>query len=134
MTILSRLRDKTLNPLMWPFFLSTLAYGIGALLSDTGTHGSSLVVALVDIHPLAHFIWGALAVFIIVGLLISLGTGAIKFMQTLTIMAFMLWVFAVLCYSLVGGWVPLFAVAVPNMIFWTFMYLRVSVNRVWEYE
>lgn len=128
MSILDRLRDRNLNPLIWPFFISTLAYGIGAVLSTSGTAGSSLVAALIALHPLAHYVWGTVAIFVVIGVVAGIGTGATRFNQTLTLTGFLLWVFGIWCYSFVGGWIPLFSVAVPNTIFWIYMYLRVSIN------
>ena len=120
-------RGEAFNPLIWPFLLSTLVYGVGALVS-TGA-GSSLLAAMASLHPLAHILWGTVA-------LLTIGCGITFLLFNLPpygkisgIVGFMLWVFGAWCYVFTSSWVPLFAVAVPNMWFWIWQYLSLSVFR-----
>lgn len=120
-------RGEKFNPLIWPFFLTTFVYGLGALFTDGA--GSSLVAAMLTLHPAAHFVWGAVAILTIICGLTFLLFDIPPFGKASGIVGFMLWVFGCWCYYFTASWVPLFAVAVPNMWFWAWQYLSLSIFR-----
>jgi hypothetical protein len=124
-------RGEKFNPLIWPFFISTFAYGIGfaALFNFDGVGKSSLYQAMVTIHPYIPFAWGAVAVLtIIVGftfLLFNIPPAG----KLSGLVGFMVWVFAAFCWGLDGNWLLIFSVALSNMYFWIWQYLSLSVFR-----
>ena len=129
--ITSSARGESFNPLTWPFFIATLAYGIGftVFYGIDGTQKSSLFTAMVDIHQSIPFIWGLVAIAtIVVGFTFLLfnipPAGKIS-----GLVGFMVWVFASFCWGFNGAWLLLFAVAIPNMYFWIWQYISLSVFR-----
>ncbi len=125
--ITSSARGEIFNPLLWPFLLSTFAYGIG--FASTSGGGSSLFLAMHTINPSAPFIWGFIALLVIVGGLTFLLFNIPPFGKISGLVGFMLWSFAAACYIYTGSWLPLFSVAVPNMWFWIWQYLSLSQFR-----
>lgn len=121
-------RGEVFNPLIWPFLLSTLAYGIGALVTTNGA-GSSLVSAMLSLHPLTHFVWGTIAILTIICGITFLLFDIPPFGKVSGIVGFMLWVFGAWCYIFSSSWLPLIAVALPNMWFWFWQYLSLSKFR-----
>lgn len=124
-------RQESFNPLSWPFLAATASYGVGFVyfaLSPNETV-SSLWAAMVSIHPWVPLIWGVVAVLTIVGGLTFLLWNIPPAGKISGLVGFMLWVFASWCYILTGGWLLLFAVALPNAFFWVWQYLSLSLFR-----
>lgn len=129
--ITSSQRGEAFNPLSWPFLLATIAYGVSfAFLSSTeSVQLSSLFLAMHSLHAVIPLIWGIVAI-----LTILLGFTFLLFRippigKTSGLVGFMLWTFAGFCWAFTGGWVTVFAIAIPNMWFWIWQYLSLSVFR-----
>lgn len=104
-----KLREN--HPLALLFMLASLAYGVGFLLLphfDLGT--SSLYVTMTGIHPNVTIIWG---IALIVSVLVTLAG-----YRWASLIGFMAWVFAFICYGLDGNWLVMVAISLPNMLFW----------------
>lgn len=128
--VTSSARGERFNPLIWPFLLSTFAYGIGfafilPFTSDAGH--SSLYNSMSDVGSGIPNIWGAVAIFTIIGGLGFLMFNISPFGKVSGLLGFMVWLFAAWCYILTGEWLVLFSVAIPNMWFWLWQYLSLSV-------
>lgn len=122
-------RGEAFNPLIWPFFISTLAYGVGFLvfLPLTSVVGdSSLFRAMTAVGEYIPVAWGAVAVLTILCGLTFLMFNIPPFGKVSGLVGFGIWVFASICYMFAGGWLPLFSVAIPNIIFWFWQYLSLS--------
>jgi cellulose synthase/poly-beta-1,6-N-acetylglucosamine synthase-like glycosyltransferase len=122
-------RGELFNPLLWPFLLATLAYGIGFSIfinSGIGTQSSTLFMAMAAIHPIAPFIWGLIAMFTILGGLTFLLFNIPPWGKISGVVGFMLWLFASVCYGFYGNWLLVFALTVPNMWFWIWQYISLS--------
>lgn len=124
-------RGERFNPLTWPFFIATFAYGLGftAFYSTSATAHSSLFIAMISIHPYVPILWGATAIVtILIGftfLMFNIPPAG----KVSGLVGFMLWVFASFCWGIAGTWLLLFSVAIPNMYFWIWQYLSLSVFR-----
>lgn len=127
----SSARGELFNPLIYPFLFSTLSYGIGFLfLAGSDAVGlSSLHVAMYSIATWFPILWGAIAILTIVGGLTFLLFNIPPFGKITGLIGFMLWLFAGVVYALTGGWLTLFSVAMPNMFFWIWQYLSLSLFR-----
>lgn len=127
----SSARGELFNPLTYPFLFSTLAYGIGftAFLHTASTLDSSLYIALVGIGASFPVIWGVAALTIIVSGVTFLLFNIPPIGKLSGLAGFVIWAFAGMCYLLTGAYLPLFAVAIPNMIFWFWQYLSLSKFR-----
>jgi len=91
--------------------LSSLAYGIGFLLLPHIKLGtSSLYVTMIDIGPHITLIWGLA---LILAVVVTFAGYRIA-----SLLGFMAWVFALICYGIAGNWLVLVAIAIPNMLFW----------------
>lgn len=129
--VVSSQRGEKFNPLIWPFLIGLLAYGVGfSLFSFTeGVGKSSLYIAMLKINSEAPHIWGGIAVgTIIVGLTFLLfnipPAGRVS-----GLVGFMLWVFAGFCWAFGGAWLPVLSIAIPNLWFWFWQYLSLSAFR-----
>ncbi len=86
-------------------------------------------MAMSSIHPFIPYIWGGVALgTIIVGLTFLLfnmpPAGKVS-----GLIGFMLWVFAGFCWIFSGGWILIFAIAIPNLWFWFWQYFSLSSLR-----
>lgn len=126
--VTSSARGEVFNPLVWPFLLSTLAYGIGFTFfkHTEGVEKSSLYIAMKSIIPLAPVVWGVIALLtIFVGITFLLfnipPAGKLS-----GLVGFGVWVFAAFCWGLTGGWLLIGSIALPNLWFWFWQYLSLS--------
>lgn len=117
--------------MIWPFLIATFIYGVGfTFFSHTeGVDKSSLYSAMYDIHRTAPIVWGSVALItIIIGLTFLLfnipPAGRIS-----GLVGFALWVFAAFCWGLTGGWLLIGSIALPNLWFWFWQYLSLSLFR-----
>jgi hypothetical protein len=129
--ITSSERNKPFNPLIWPFFISTFAYGFGFIVQNftSASGGSSLYAAMTTIHATIPLVWGVVCILVIIGGFTFLVYNIPPIGKFSGLLGFMVWVFAAFCYILTGGWLPLFSVAVPNMYFWFWQYLSLTAFR-----
>jgi hypothetical protein len=84
---------------------------------------------MVSIHSIIPILWGAVAVLVIIVGLTFLLFNIPPAGKISGLVGFALWVFASFCYILTGGWLLLFAVALPNACFWVWQYLSLSLFR-----
>jgi len=124
----SSARGEVFNPLIYPFLMATLAYGIGFTVfgRTAGVAESSLWVAMYGLGSLLPFVWGVLALgTIVVGITFLLfnlpPAGRIS-----GLVGFMLWTFATGCWAVTGGYLLIFAVGLPNMWFWFWQFFSLS--------
>lgn len=124
-------RGEVFNPLLWPFLISTLSYGVGfIILASTKMGGtSSLYVAMDSIIPGAALVWGTACIATIVFGLYFLLFNVPPLGKFSGLMGFSIWAFAGVCYLLTGNVIVFFAVALPNLWFWFWQYLSLSVFR-----
>lgn len=122
--------NTKINFLIYPFFLATLSYGIGFLCFGSWAGWiakSSLFTAMTAIHPWIPFIWGGGAIIAVVAAILFIGTR--KFLSigdTAALFGSLVWIFAAFCYALTGGYLLVFAVALPNLMFWIWYFFRLS--------
>ena len=127
--ITSSERGEAFNPLIAPFFLSTLAYGLGfsVFMNTTAVGQSSLYLSMVtiggEVFPL---IWGVGALIVIVGGLTALMFNVPPARKLSGLFGFSLWAFASFCWGITGGWLLVFAIGIPSMWFWFWQYLSLS--------
>lgn len=124
-------RGELFNPLIYPFLIMTLAYGVGfTVFGKTDAVAlSSLFEAMHQLHPLATLIWGVLAIAVIIVGLYVLVKDKPPVGKANCFVAWLLWFFAGIVYMLTGGWVTLFSVAVPSLWFWTWQYFSLTKFR-----
>lgn len=124
-------RGEFFNPLIYPFLLTTLAYGIGFSLFrfTEAVHESSLFLAMTTINPAIPVIWGTLAVIVIIVGLYVLVFDKPPIGKANCFVAWMLWLFAAIVYALTGGWLTLISVATPSLMFWTWQYFSLAKFR-----
>lgn len=115
-----------INPLIWPFFWSTFFYGFGfAVLGNwDGASKSSLYQSFYELDQRAPLVWGIIAL-LTAGTAMTLVLTRYQPLGSISAMlGFLLWLFASIVYVEGNFWLPLFTVAIPNMWFWCFYYLR----------
>lgn len=121
---------EKLNPLSWPFLLATASYGIGFSLFlpfNSWLGHSSVYDAMKQVSPSIPILWGIAAlVTIALGILYLLNNKRILG-QTSGLIGFALWCFVAMCYILGHDWMVLAGVAAPNMWFWIWQYLGLTV-------
>lgn len=132
----SSARGEVFNPLTYPFFLSTLLYGIGFLAFSwtTGVSTTSLLVAMASIAPWVPFVWGAVAVLTIVAGVTFLMFNIPPAGKASGLVGFMVWLFAGFCWLQSGAWLLAVSVAFPNMYFWFWQYLSLRLFRAEDAE
>jgi hypothetical protein len=113
-----------INPLIYPFTLVTLAYGLGFTVfkNTPAVSSSSLFEAMSSISPLLTHLWGVIALAVVFVGILSMWYHLVKVGRINCFIGFSLWTFAATVYILVGGWLTLFSVAVPSLIFWAWLY------------
>lgn len=129
--ITSSQRGEVFNPLIWPFLVTTFAYGLGFtfFFGLEGVKQSSLFIAMASIAPAVPIIWGIVALITIIMGLTFLLFNIPPAGKVSGLIGFMLWVFAGFCWGLTGGWLLIFSLAVPNLWFWFWQYLSLSAFR-----
>ena len=130
--VTSSARGEVFNPLIYPFLFSTLVFGIGFAIVQPifGTLGAnSLYTALIVFGSFVPVVWGIIALITIVGGATFLLFNIPPFGKVSGLIGFMLWAFAGMSYFLTGAWLSLLAIAVPNMVFWIWQYLSLSLFR-----
>jgi hypothetical protein len=133
MSLLRRLVWRTdterLNPLIYPFFLTTLAYGVGFLLFGwwSGVGASSLFQTMLSIHSWMPEIWGGLATLVSAGNVWMMIQRKYRWLgEAVSYGAVLLWLFACVCFAMNGVWLVILTVGVPNLWFWLWYYGRVK--------
>jgi hypothetical protein len=124
----SSARGETFNPLIYPSFMTTAAYGIGFTVF-AGTHAvgeSSLFIAMTAVGSFIPFIWGSIAILTIIGGFTFLLFNIPPIGKASGLVGFMLWTFALFCWALSGGWLLVTSLAIPNMWFWIWQYFSLS--------
>lgn len=131
--VTSSARGELFNFLIWPYLFSTFMYGLGfsVIIPLTKFSGdSSLYAAMVMVGGTeTPIVWGIVAVATILFGLTFLMFNIPPFGRISGIIGFMLWLFASICYLLSGSYLVMFAVAVPNMVFWIYQYISLSRYR-----
>lgn len=124
-------RGEFFNPLIYPFLLTTLSYGIGFTIFGwaSAVQESSLFSSMVSISPTIPFIWGILAIAVIVIGIYVLIFDKPPIGKLNCFIAWMLWFFAGVVYVITGGWLTLFAVTIPSLMFWTWQYFSLAKFR-----
>lgn len=121
-------RGEFFNPLVYPFLLTTFAYGLGltAFSWTAAVQKSSLVTALDTVAPFATVVWGAVALAVIIVGLYVLIFDKPPVGKANCFVAWLLWAFAAMAYILTGNWLTVFSVAIPSLMFWTWQYFELS--------
>jgi hypothetical protein len=121
-------RGERFNPLIYPFFVATLFYGLGFLLlgGETGVKDSSLHAAMLSLGGYVPLLWGAAALTAIVLGVVFLLTQKKTIARLSAMVGFMVWVFAAGGWLFTGGWLLIFTVATPNIYFWVWQYFSLS--------
>jgi hypothetical protein len=117
------------NPLMYLFFLETLAWGL-AFVAASGT--SAVEATVLYSQNVATFgvtigtIWGVVAVLVVLGSLIGIYLRKSWLGQTVSLGGFAVWMYAGFLYMLGGYWLHLLAVALPNILFWIWWFFIIQ--------
>jgi hypothetical protein len=122
--------DERYNPLMYPFFIATLAYGFGfALFSGTsGVESSSLYMAMNDLQTWMPQIWGMIALGVMVMNIFTLLFRRISLAGTTAFFGCLVWLFALFVYLLGADWLIAISVTLPNFLFWVWYYVDIGLN------
>lgn len=117
-------RGELFNPLIYPFLLTTLSYGIGFVFFRwaTAVQESSLFSSMTSIGQHVPLVWGILAISVIAVGLYVLVFDKPPIGKANCFVAWLLWLFAAIVYVMTGGWLTLFAVTIPSLFFWTWQY------------
>jgi hypothetical protein len=119
----------TVNPLFYPFLFATLIYGLGFTLFGwtSGVNTSSLYGALVAMHTFLPALWGSVAIlaaFLAFFAILTRRTHVVSASAAMS--GVLLWLFAAITY-LQGGYIlVILTVALPNMFFWVYWYVRLK--------
>lgn len=123
-------RGQAFNALSWPFLLTLFVYGFCfAFMFPLGVNvgGSLAFIAMANLNPSFPLIWGVTALFtMFIGatfLLFNIPASG----KTSGLLGFALWLFVGIAYVYGGEWLALFAFVVPQMYFWIWQYLSLSV-------
>lgn len=129
--ILKSARGEIFNPLIYPFLLTTLTYGVGFTFFrwTDAVNQSSLYSAMTSISPFLTAVWGGLAIAVILIGFYVLIKDKPPVGKANCFVAWMLWLFGGIVYILTGGWLTLFAVAFPSLFFWTWQYFSLAKFR-----
>lgn len=120
--------QKLINPLIYPFLMGTLIYGLGfAFLGDwSGVASSSLFKAMYGINPIVPLVWGS-------GATLASGSAIVLLLRRrgwwggiASITGWMVWLFAAIVYGLEGYWMVILTVALVYGYFWVYYYLTIK--------
>lgn len=131
-TIVRRLfyldNETPINLLIYPFFLATAAYGVGfvAFGKTRGVEASSLYQAMASLTPALPAIWGACALAAVILAVTLILTRQKGWGDAAALFGAVVWIFAMSCYAVTGGWLLVFAVTLPNLMFWIWYYFRIA--------
>lgn len=112
------------NPLIYPFLLATLVYGIGFVAFGPlpGVEASSLFQALITLGTALTVTWGAVGLIAIALMIYALKRLDERVERIAGILGFMVWVFAGCAWLLTGGWLLAGSIAIPNAWFWAWAF------------
>lgn len=129
--VTSSARGEVFNPLMWPFLITTFAYGIGFTFfpHTESVENSSLFEAMTKVQGHFPLAWGVACLLTIIMGLTFLLYNIPPAGKVSGLIGFGLWVFAAFCWGLTGGWLLVAALALPNLWFWFWQYLSLSLFR-----
>lgn len=132
----SSARGETFNFLIWPFLLATFAYGVGFTLVYPFIYnpGSSLHEVMSNIIPWLPFVWGVGCLAVITIGLVFLLFDRPPWGKVSGLLGFMLWIFAVMCYAMAFEFVLLFAVSIPQAMFWRWQWVTLKRFREEDIE
>ncbi len=85
---------------------------------------SSLFLAMNAISPSLPLVWGLGALVAVALAVVSLSMNFRSGPKLAGLLGFMVWVFAAFCWYLTGGLLLVFAVALPNAWFWSWVLLQ----------
>lgn len=124
--ITSSARGETFNFLIWPFLLTTVSYGVGFALVYPffESQASSLHGVMYDIAPWLPLVWGISCLVVIATGLIFLLFNRPPWGKFSGLLGFVLWSFAAACYGMAMNFVVLFAVAIPQSMFWGWQWIN----------
>lgn len=117
------------NPLIYPFLLTTFAYGLGftAFVGSSSVNASNLYLALESLSVAFPLIWGACALTVVaLAALVILRRRMHGFGHLTGLLGAAVWIFALIGYIIAGGWLFVFAIAIPNLLFWVWFYIRLA--------
>lgn len=119
---------RKVNPLFYPFLVSTFLYGLGFATLNwwSGVSSSSLFQAFFAIHPWLPIIWGVAAVLAATAALVLLLRRKGRFGELAAMFGFLVWLFALIIYAMNGFWLVMATVAAPNLYFWIYYYFKVK--------
>ena len=97
--------------------LLTLLYGVVfIIMTQTEAYGlSSLYSVMLDVHPRGPLVWGIAA---IAAAVLALARQA----RLASMLGFMVWLFAGICYIIMGNYLLFICLTVPLMLFWLLEY------------
>jgi hypothetical protein len=109
------------NPLLWPFLLITTAYSF----AFTFFIGSKAVTETILFQQTAlqlgsNFlsVWGVIGLLIVIGTFVGIYVRKAWLGTTVSYAGFLLWLYTAFIYAMGGFWLQVFAISIPNMVFW----------------
>ena len=115
-----------INPLVWPFLVTIIVYGIGfAFFSHTGwVSSSSLFNAMRSVHHWLPSIWGVFATASGLSAMAMVLLRKSAFGSIAAMSGFLVWLFSLIMYIFGGYFLVAVAVSGANLYFWTYYYFR----------
>lgn len=121
--------DTPQNPLMYLFFLETLAWGVAFTFfreSYTVTEAVLYTQTLATFGATAASVWGIAAIAVVVLSLVGICYRKRWLGEMVTLGGFSVWSYATFLYVIDGFLLQFFAIALPNLLFWVWWFLRVK--------
>lgn len=121
--------ERKINPLFYPFLGATFFYGVGFVFFgwSSGVNRSSLFIAMTEMHVWIPEVWGFFAILSVFMAFVLILTRTFPVIgSSAAIFGFLVWLFACWVYILGGYWLMLLTVAIPNLSFWLYYFVRVK--------
>lgn len=119
-----RTEDERVNFLNYPFFLTSISYSLGFLFLESAAN-SSLYQDMIALNPAIPHLWALVLLFVGLAAFFNLMYRRQTIGSVASIIGFMAWIFATFMWGYGGNPTVLFAVGLPQVIFWAWYYLQV---------
>ena len=120
-------RWREINPLTYPFFLTSLAYSVGFLLGKGST--SSLYQNMVEVNGAIPELWAIVLLGVVLAAAVTLVVEQEWLGKLASTVGFLAWLFACFMFFLEGNFIIFFAIGLANLFFWVYYYFRVREYR-----
>jgi hypothetical protein len=117
------------NPLLYLFLLETLVWGVAFAFFSAASPVTDSFLHMLTVATFGStfaFVWGIMAILAVLGSLAGIYLRRSWLGQAVSLTGFCIWLYATIMYISGGYMLHLFAVALPNLLFWLWWFFLIQ--------